>query len=724
MAHHQQQKYLDNHTTRVVPVALSHDARHSEPLQMLEEEVVPDVDEPPDQTLMFKRQPIRSPALFIITDPMVDAIESTKQQSLLTQGLSKEAKSTTPRPRSVVSSYSNDSVASTTDLTSDGGLTSPARTTTPSPPLSLTIPNLGVFPPQLQKTETVIFAPQDPPRKRCITFACGKPPVKSVEVQVEKKVDTFQAKKPCMIKFACPAKPTEAKGEKKKVSETATAVPTSSSITEIPKKLTSKSSFSRSPAISKTKRRSDALCFHEFASKHFEDDEWVHENPRRLSKITISDTLRKENEYRKLGEEAAAEALEAEREEDEKAMDAEDDDDDNDFDEDLEDEDENRDDDGEDDDVDTDGNESDNEAGFAESDDDEVEDNSDYQFWTTGVTTAATSADYLEHIRSRNRSASASSIDSVIPSRSQNEKAPNPKLKKRHQRPKMRPATPELPDSTDFVCGTLDEDRPLEAAYLACIAQRKLAKQGILPQDLDPTFPTSDPEQDESEKEDDKQSVGSNDGTWAAGRFDDFDINNHRRGRQSKSCKQSPSVSPKRVKSPCPQPNRNRVLAHTPPPTRCLFGQSPKRNRSPATRSNPVSPPASRYPSYEDKSMDIPQLAQRPSTTQTKSLPRTPNPFWKQHRQQRKGLALPSDESNWEIHSRGPIDIVQGLEDKRRRRREKFWLTHYRKEAKEKEKGRRRQPPGRGAKRMRELGLEAADRCKGYGQRLQLVLSI
>lgn len=122
--------------------------------------------------------------------------------------------------------------------------------------------------------------------------------------------------------------------------------------------------------------------------------------------------------------------------------------------------------------------------------------------------------------------------------------------------------------------------------------------------------------------------------------------------------------------------------------------------------------------------MDIPQLAQRPSTTQTKSLPRTPNPFWKQHRQQRKGLALPSDESNWEIHSRGPIDIVQGLEDKRRRRREKFWLTHYRKEAKEKEKGRRRQPPGRGAKRMRELGLEAADRCKGYGQRLQLVLSI
>ena len=491
-----------------------------------------------------------------------------------------------------------------------------------------------------------------------------------------------------------------------------------------PKKPVFRSSYSKSPTLTKKKQRtSEALRFHEFATKHREEDEWVNEKPKRQSKLTVNDTLRKENEFRKLGEEAAAEALEAEREEDEEAMNAE-------YDEDNDEElDGNDDADGkEDDDVDTDGNESDNEAGFADSDDDdETGENSDYHFWNTGQTTAATSTDQVDHIRLRNQSVSASSIDSVIVAANGNKRTPDSDVKKRQQRsrPKMRPATPELPDSTDFVCGTLDEDRPLEAAYLACVAQRKLEKRGIIPQDLDPSFPTSDPEQYGSEEEDDNDSLDSHPETWAAGRFDDFEVKGHR-GRQNTKTR-SPSISPRRLKSPCPQLLRKQIMAHTPPPTRRLFGQSPKRYRSPAPRHQPVSPATSRHPSYEDKSMNIPHLAQRPNLTHHKSLPRTPNPFWKEHCRQRKQLAVDpydDEEPDGEIIKRGPIDIVQGLENKRRRRKEKFWLTHCRKEAKEKEKDRRRQPPGRGAKRMRELGLEAADRCRGYGQRLQLVLSI
>ena len=77
-----------------------------------------------------------------------------------------------------------------------------------------------------------------------------------------------------------------------------------------------------------------------------------------------------------------------------------------------------------------------------------------------------------------------------------------------------------------------------------------------------------------------------------------------------------------------------------------------------------------------------------------------------------------------DTHTRGPIDIVEGLEKKRQKRKEKFWRQHCRKAAKEQQE--KRPLPGRGAERMKELGLEVAERWRGYGVGLQsqLVLSI
>lgn len=76
------------------------------------------------------------------------------------------------------------------------------------------------------------------------------------------------------------------------------------------------------------------------------------------------------------------------------------------------------------------------------------------------------------------------------------------------------------------------------------------------------------------------------------------------------------------------------------------------------------------------------------------------------------------------VHTRGPIDIVEGLEKKRQKRKEKFWRQHCRKAAKEEME--RRRVPGKGAERMKELGLEVAERCRAYGvgQDVQLVLSV
>jgi hypothetical protein len=64
---------------------------------------------------------------------------------------------------------------------------------------------------------------------------------------------------------------------------------------------------------------------------------------------------------------------------------------------------------------------------------------------------------------------------------------------------------------------------------------------------------------------------------------------------------------------------------------------------------------------------------------------------------------------NKEQHVRGAIDIVKGLEQKRQRRKEKFYQKYCTKARKEKAQE-RRPVPGQGAVRMREVGLIMAGR--------------
>lgn len=128
--------------------------------------------------------------------------------------------------------------------------------------------------------------------------------------------------------------------------------------------------------------------------------------------------------------------------------------------------------------------------------------------------------------------------------------------------------------------------------------------------------------------------------------------------------------------------------------------------------------------------VNISELVQRPSVTRTKSLPRTPNPFFaslEEWRPRWTGIDDSSDHEGSrtrEVHTRGPIDIVEGLEKKRQKRKEKFWRQHCRRAAKEQMV--RRPIPGKGAERMKELGLEVAERCRAYGvgENAQLVLSV
>jgi len=95
-------------------------------------------------------------------------------------------------------------------------------------------------------------------------------------------------------------------------------------------------------------------------------------------------------------------------------------------------------------------------------------------------------------------------------------------------------------------------------------------------------------------------------------------------------------------------------------------------------------------------------LGSRPGLTHTKSLPRTPNAFCRAYHASRLVAANGdyNDDTN-DGHIRGAIDIVKGLERKRQRRKEKYLLKHPRKKGQQQKKPQ----PGKGAERMREIGL-------------------
>ncbi|KAJ5601054.1 hypothetical protein N7510_010588 [Penicillium lagena] len=690
-----------------------------------------DVDEPPDHR-MHHATTMHSEDVIYTRPPIPD-----RKESLLTRALksSPEMSPTDQHPPSLHDStymyrsypHSNISGVSTAELTSDGGLTSPSLSNTPSPPLPPQMmgkpgpmPGHKELAPKVKvvdTNETTVEANLG--RKRCISFACGrkteqqKPPTPPPQPEEKKDVAAEPLQRRTALTFVCPGRDLGKLRDRSPAATRKTAFRTRCRGSPAP--VGRKPSPDRMDAPSTEKateistpkgvptsglgkfEESEATRFHEFASSVEEDDEWVNKAAEYTQKITLNDCMKKEMAIRRLGEEAEEEA---EEEEEEDAEDAADDDSTiHDFSSD-------------------DGNESDNEAGFADSD--ESDDDDEYEFWALSRPAPSFPPSQASDTMppAIERRASNTSWGSMTDDHQKWLPAPVQRIA--GARPakvsKMRPATPNLPDSTDFVCGTLDEDRPLEVAYKSCLEQRRMSKHILIPQDIDPSFPTSCPEDEEDEEED----WSNDDLKEVAMRREDSS-----RGRAEGSArKPSPRHSPKRMVSP-PPPRAGR--------------SSPKRLKSPPPRLRIKSPSPDTSKWAEDMpraqspdGLNISHLVQRRPLVRTKSLPRTPNPFFtgleKSHRWQGIPPLTESPERERsrtrELHTRGPVDIVEGLEKKRQKRKEKFWRQHCRKAAKEQME--RRPTPGHGAERMKELGLEVAERCRAYGvgQDTQLVLSV
>ncbi|KAL8782831.1 MAG: hypothetical protein Q9213_005070 [Squamulea squamosa] len=735
-----------------------------------EDDIPADLDEPPDELIHFPRVPSLKPSTIAMKHCATSSLAlHGRKASLLTQALL----------TSDISTPNSDAEAPL--LTSDADLTSPARTSSPSPPLPAsrssglpTVPQHVNMSSDPQATPTQNKLPlagelkdSSPAtgleaglgRKRCIKFACGRQdtaqPASPQAAKIQASDDsgakvTNPPKRPCMLKFVCPMKASSRSTEDRQSStivpsngsnerslsatkliadrspqteqhresaSTMRSIPATNQVT-----LPNVKSAPKPPVLNEMDLEgSEATRFHEFAGPYSGDDEWTNEQTAYRKKITVNDTLRKENAIRRLGEEAEEEALE--EEEDAKEREGES----------YAELDEANDDLFSDDDLSDAGNETDDEEGFAESDN-ESDIGSDYLFWTPSVTTAATSADHLDHIRpNAPRTASESSIESIIrvknastmtePTQRRVRKAP------RTQPVKMCPRTPDLPDSTDFVCGTIDEDRPLEAAYMSCLEERRRSKRCIVPQDIDPSFPTSDPEDDKDEETSSGSKQAADEPLWVMGQPDhsDEELSRGRRQPFIRRKTKSPRPSPKRLRSPPPQ---KRVVHRSPPPPAARSATSDDSNSSrlsspPENNPDPLAqkPPATSHVRTKVQELVITHMPQRPKLTHTASLPRTPNPFWapRGHGSRLSSTAASPKSKASDVCSRGPIDIVTGLETKRQRRKEKYWRQHCRIGAKDKE---RRCQPGKGAERMRELGLEMAGKSKGCLPNAQLMLSI
>ncbi|OLN83326.1 hypothetical protein CCHL11_02991 [Colletotrichum chlorophyti] len=666
-----------------------------------------DVDEPPDAQVpispmssMFKRNPIRRTTLDHNASLLTKALHSPSEDE---EHDARPGRSFFARRRSMVS---NISLASTADLTSDTGLTSPSRANTPSPPI-----------PEMRFLNLNDEPAKEAPKKRSIQFACAAKPRPAEPIQAQPMVKAPSAqepqRRPC-IKFACPVpqRPASTQNTPPQRLEIAAArlqAPSHDreSTPVATRKVRSAASRSRSPrptlaplnsemnAMSPTTRKyitaddndlqNESSHFHEFASDVPREDDWIRQAfSSQGRRITINDTLQKEMAIRKLATEAEEEA---EQEEEEDLATTVDDDEDLDNLEDDADQDDDQDDDddedGSDEDDNSDGYKTDEETGFADSDEDEEEDE-DLRLWTPGRS-------IVQNIDTtpvaRRPSLTEQLSDSSIASRS------SPRIRRgKTQRIKIRPGTPELPDSTDFVCGTLDEDRPMEDAYISCLAARRREKLQLIPQDIDPSFPASDPEDEGDEEIYNPVHHSSDDEMFFHGKMDDLHHGEDRSRRRKKSEHTSPkrfhSPPPKRRASPAPK-GRGRS------PRRLFDCQSPRRLRSPAPQML-RSPPAS--PRNAQGAIAFKTLASRPGLTVTKSLPRPPSMF--PHMAKGRRCKAPAND----IHVRGAIDIVKGLERKRQRRKEKFYQK-YCNRARKGQVPERKPQRGIGCERMRELGL-------------------
>ncbi|KAI1769563.1 hypothetical protein GGR53DRAFT_5554 [Hypoxylon sp. FL1150] len=719
----------------------------------LEDEAAAEVDEPPDDrrshqdNSQFKRSAIRK--------------AGDHSESLLTKALHSEedsAQSHFGLSSTNRSMNDNISLASTADLTSDTGFTSPARTNTPSPPppvISLSRLNTDLFDEKSaflslhdaeQITPVAKFrrepigtkeVPKDPAvealtKKRCISFACGpkpdaqRPTAPQQSVQPKPLVEEKPQKKPC-IKFACPAKPAHRTppNDAQPVIPSATGLKGRDKSPAVLRKLRSPSinrgrsqrsltprPSTQSPIATRSAKyltvnpndlNSECSRFHEFASDEPQEEDWIRLNqPAPGRRLTINDTLKKENEIRRLAKEAEEEELEEEEEEEEAEQfdDEEDEDEDVDeLDQPLYDGEVDEGDDGYDD-VDSqsgygsdndfsDGYNTDNEIGFADSDDDD--DGGNLELWTPSRGLSRRLSEnttiYRRPSMTGNRSDSSSSSDMA--------NAPSRMMRERSRRIKMRPGTPELPDSTDFVCGTLDEDRALEDAYVSCMAARRREKLHLIPQDIDPSFPTSEPEDEDIEPHNPVH--GSDD------HLSEDEREKRSGDRHRKRADQTP---PKRYHSPPPKRHHSPPKPRGRSPRRLFDRHSPRRIVSPAPGPVVRSPPSSLIQPAGPADHEFKSLAFRPGLTHTKSLPRAPAMF-PQHLKAHRRHGKPSSTTSHR-HVRGAIDIVKGLEQKRQRRKEKFKEKYFQKHCHMARKGQiheKRPQPGQGAERMREIGL-------------------
>lgn len=734
----------------------------------LEDEAAAEVDEPPDDrrshrtNSQFKRSVIRK--------------VGDHSESLLTKALHHSEDDSIQLHFDLSSRgrlmNDNASLASTADLTSDTGFTSPARTNTPSPPppvISLARLNTDLFDKKSafitlhdaeQITPVARFrrepigtreVPKVPAvealtKKRCISFACGAkpdtrkpaPPQQPVQPAQPKPVPEEKPQKKSCIKFACPAKPAHRTPPKNDTQQpvipSATGLKGRERSPAVVRKLRSPSTNRGRPQRSLTPRpssqspiatrsakyltvnpgdlNSECSRFHEFASDEPQEEDWIRLNqPAPGRRLTINDTLKKENEIRRLAKEAEEEELEDEEEDEEaEQFDEEEGDDDDDLDGD---EDEAKQDrphydfemdeaDNGFDDVDSqsgygsgddfsDGYNTDNEIGFADSDDDD--DAGNLELWTPSrgpiLRLSENTPIYRRPSMTGNRSDSSSSSDMANP--------PSRVVRERSRRIKMRPGTPELPDSTDFVCGTLDEDRALEDAYMSCIAARRREKLHLIPQDIDPSFPTSEPEDEDEDIEPHNPVHGSD---------DDLSEDEREKRNGDRHKKRADQTPPKRYHSPPPKRHHSPPKPRGRSPRRLFDRHSPRRFVSPPPGPVVRSPPSSLVQPAGHANHEFKSLAFRPGLTHTKSLPRAPAMF-PQHLKAHRRHAKPSS-ATAHRHVRGAIDIVKGLEQKRQRRKEKFKEKYFQKHCHMARKGQiheKRPQPGQGAERMREIGL-------------------
>ncbi|KAG5926427.1 hypothetical protein E4U42_003304 [Claviceps africana] len=664
-----------------------------------------ELDEPPELIQKFERTAIRC---------------HQAQPSMLTKAILGESEpdehpvqhvrpilANSQRRRSMIS---NVSVASTADLTSDTGMTSPCRTNTPSPPIP-EMAALRLYRDITERKETPVVRNDEAqlPNKRRIQFACAaKPPEAQPAIKIP---STEDAPKRPSIKFACAApRPASTQNTAPKPldkSNAAPSLPINSASPSTPKKGSALSeALHISPRPSAVRRSSgkivstrpkflranskelvkDGSQFHAFASGTAREQDWIRQSHLApLTKLTIHDTLSKENHFRRLGVEAEEEAEMEEAEEDD-----EDEDGDDDFDDDEVAEDE------EEYDDDSDGYHTDSETGFAESDDEEDGDEN-MAMWTPShaISRRNLALNPIRRLSSHEPQSDSSAASHA--SRSSMRRA-------RTRRIKIASDAPDLPDSTDFVCGTLDEDRPLEEAYLSCLAARRNEKLRIIPQDIDPSFPASDPDNDDEEEIFNPVHHDSYEDAWVQGKMEDLHHGQPDRSRRRK--KNEPASPGRKLRSPAPVMRRH----HSPPPKnrgrspKPLFGrQSPRRMRSPA-------PKALATPSQTPRQSPHVQfpLAGRPGMTVTKSLPRPPALFTAM-----KSGKSTKQQNQSDVHLRGAIDIVKGLERKRQRRKEKFFQK-YCNRARRGQIPERKPQPGRGAERMKELGLLMAGK-KDHG---------